>query len=141
MRALLEPSYLAATDPAAQSGKGGGLAAWELARSNQRLLVGAAGDPRLVKALGEWLASQREVTAVIDLRTMRVGADELLVCGGVDYEDDLSISDVERQMDGVVQRLRERFPDVKHVYLQPTSREAAGGGVTAPGHPTRGTSG
>ena len=32
MRALLEPSYLAATDPAAQSGKGGGLSAWELAR-------------------------------------------------------------------------------------------------------------
>ena len=32
MRALLEPSYLAATDPAAQSGKGGGLMAWELAR-------------------------------------------------------------------------------------------------------------
>jgi SAM-dependent methyltransferase len=32
IRAQLEPSYLAATDPAAQSGKGGGLVAWEHAR-------------------------------------------------------------------------------------------------------------
>lgn len=101
------------------------LAAWELARSNQRLLVGAAGDPRLVQALQEWLGTQQEVTKVIDLRTMRVGADELLVCGGVDYEDDLTVGEIEQQMDDVVQRLRERFPDVKHVYLQPTSRAAA----------------
>ena len=32
IRAVLEPSYLAAIDMAAQSGKGGGLAAWEHAR-------------------------------------------------------------------------------------------------------------
>jgi SAM-dependent methyltransferase len=32
IRRLLETAYLAASDPAAQSGKGGGLAAWELAR-------------------------------------------------------------------------------------------------------------
>jgi hypothetical protein len=32
VRQQLEPAYLAATDPAAQSGKGGGLAAWEHAR-------------------------------------------------------------------------------------------------------------
>jgi SAM-dependent methyltransferase len=32
IRRLLETAYLAASDPAAQSGKGGGLAAWEVAR-------------------------------------------------------------------------------------------------------------
>jgi SAM-dependent methyltransferase len=32
VRRLLETAYLAANDPAAQSGKGGGLAAWEVAR-------------------------------------------------------------------------------------------------------------
>jgi SAM-dependent methyltransferase len=32
IRGVLEASYLAADDPAAQSGKGGGLAAWEVAR-------------------------------------------------------------------------------------------------------------
>ncbi|MGN6089120.1 MAG: cation diffusion facilitator family transporter [Actinomycetales bacterium] len=119
------------------------LAAWELARSNQRLLVGEAGDPRIVDGLREWLPQQDEITGVEDLRTMRIGADELLVCGRVDYSDDLTVAELEARQEALGQRLRERFPDVSYVYLEPAASQSADlrETVTAPARPTPGTTG
>jgi cation diffusion facilitator family transporter len=96
--------------------------AFLLARTNKDLLVGSAADPRLVRAVGRWLASQPEVDALVDLLTERIGTDQVLVCARLDFVDGLSGSDVERVALRMDRALRREFADVAEVFLEPVPR-------------------
>lgn len=98
------------------------LVAFLLARTNKDLLVGSAADPRLVRALGRWLASRPEVDALVDLLTERIGTDRVLVCARLDFVDGLSGSDIERLALAMDRELRREFPDVAEVFLEPVPR-------------------
>ena len=51
---------------------------------------------------------------------MQLAPDQILVAARVDLADDLSPEDIERAADDVDTMVRERFPDVRHVFLDPT---------------------
>jgi cation diffusion facilitator family transporter len=96
--------------------------AFRLARTNRRLLVGAQADVRLVRAIEGWLREQPGVDAVVDLLTVQTGADMVLVCARLDFADDLDASGVERAALTMDEEMRERFPDVAEVFLEPVPR-------------------
>ena len=60
---------------------------------------------------------------VLELLTMRLAPDQVLVAARVDLADDLTPEEVERAADGVDTLVRERFGDVRHVFLDPTPDE------------------
>jgi cation diffusion facilitator family transporter len=96
--------------------------AFLLARTNKNLLVGSAADPRLVRALAQWLAEREEVDAVVDLLTERIGTDQVLVCARLDYSDALDARAVETSTVEMNRALREEFGDVVEVFLEPVPR-------------------
>jgi divalent metal cation (Fe/Co/Zn/Cd) transporter len=53
---------------------------------------------------------------------MYVGPESLLVAARVDFGDDLRASEVERVASAVERELREVFPTVRQVFLDPTGR-------------------
>jgi divalent metal cation (Fe/Co/Zn/Cd) transporter len=53
-----------------------------LGRANMRLLTGVQADPRVVRGIVEWLGEQPEVVAVVDLLTVLVGTDQVVVGAG-----------------------------------------------------------
>lgn len=95
------------------------LVAVRLGRANMRLLTGVQADPRLMRALISWLRSQSEVEAVVDLITIQLGADQVLVCARLDLDDSLTAAQVERAMVRMGDGIRDQYADVREVFLEP----------------------
>jgi cation diffusion facilitator family transporter len=100
-----------------------------LAKDTKGLLVGESARPEERAKLRDVLDGREEVVHVIDFRTLALGPTELLVAARVDLADDLDSSDVERVADEIDRELREAVPEVKEVFLDPTSRDGAASGV------------
>ena len=94
-----------------------------LGRSNMRLLTGVQADPRMVRAMVAWFGDEPEVEAVVDLLTVQLGTDQVLLCARLDLVDSLSAGEVEQAMVRMGRDVREQFPDVAEVFLEPVPRD------------------
>lgn len=94
-----------------------------LARTNMRLLTDVQADPRLVRDVLVRLGDEPEVEAVVDVLTVQLGTDQVLVCARLDVVDDLTAGEVEQAMVRIGRTLRERFTDVAEVFLEPVPRD------------------
>ncbi|MER8231897.1 cation diffusion facilitator family transporter [Streptomyces sp. NPDC094049] len=94
--------------------------AWVLGRSNAELLIGRP-LPRAVRGqIREELLSVPHVVDVLELTTLVQGPGEALVAAKVDFRDVSSAAQVEWACEDAEQQLRERFPEIRRVYLDPT---------------------
>jgi cation diffusion facilitator family transporter len=93
-----------------------------LGRDTRDLLIGEAATPGERQAILEVLRSHPAVDDVLQLLTMAVAPDRLLVAGRIDLADGLSTADVERASSEIEQQLRERVPTVWQVFLDATPR-------------------
>src|SRR5581483_3461267 len=93
--------------------------AFVLGRACQTLLVGQQADPRLISAIVEFVEAQDEVDDVVDILTMMTGSDSVLLCSRVDFVDTFSAADLENACLRVDTELRERFPVLTEVFIQP----------------------
>ena len=66
------------------------------------------------------------VDRVVELLTMRLSPDEVLVAAKVDVMDDRTGGDLEQLADDVERRVRETHPEVRHLYLDPTPSRRTG---------------
>jgi cation diffusion facilitator family transporter len=96
--------------------------AYLLGRTNRGLLVGRQADPRLVRGIRDHLTAAAEIEAVVDLQTMLMGTDQVLVCTRVDFDDSLGAADLERACVRLASELTEAFNDVTEVFIEPVPR-------------------
>lgn len=94
-----------------------------LGRINLNLLIGHQADPRMVADLRERLGAAPEVEWVVDIVTMTVGTDRVLVCARLDFRDALTSGDVERACVRMSQELRNAHEEVDEVFLEPVPRD------------------
>ncbi|MFF0245005.1 cation diffusion facilitator family transporter [Streptosporangium sandarakinum] len=95
--------------------------------ANASLLMGQAAPERIRKEIEREMLAQPEIENVVELLTMMLGPGEVMVAARVDFLDETTGAALERAADRVEERLRERFPSISHVFLDPT-----------PGRPSRG---
>jgi cation diffusion facilitator family transporter len=98
--------------------------AYGLGRQNQQYLIGKAAPPGLREDIRDAIRDADGVDAVIELLTMRLSPDQVLVAARVDLADDLTPEDIERAADEIDTEVRKRFPEVRHVFLDPTPDRA-----------------
>ncbi|WP_158879460.1 cation diffusion facilitator family transporter [Amycolatopsis anabasis] len=98
------------------------MVAYLLGRTNRGLLIGRQADPALVRRIRNALAAAPEIEVVVDLQTMLMGTDQVLVCTRADFDDSLSAADLERVCVRLASELRERFHDVTEVFVEPVPR-------------------
>jgi cation diffusion facilitator family transporter len=96
-----------------------GVAVW-MGRDVSHLLIGAAARPDERDALERALEEFDEIDSVVELLTMALGPNALLVAARIDLSDHLSPSQVEEISDRIEERLREVVPDVTEVFLDAT---------------------
>ena len=96
--------------------------AYVLGSANKGLLIGRQADPRLVYAVRDRLAERPEVEQVVDLLTMQLGTDRVLVCARLDFDDALSAADLERACVAIDADLRAEFADLDEIFLEPVPR-------------------
>ncbi|MDT4942436.1 MAG: hypothetical protein QOJ34_2525, partial [Pseudonocardiales bacterium] len=93
-----------------------------LARGCEALLVGRQADPRLLRRVETWIEERDEVLDVVDILTMVIGIDSVLLCMRVDFVDGLSGADLEEACVRLDERLRRELPEFGEVFIQPASR-------------------
>lgn len=92
-----------------------------LIRSNSSLLVGRAALPELDGLLRRELEALGGVQSVPVFVTTVTGPGKLIVAAKVEFADDCTTDDLERVADEAEARMRERFPGIEHVFLDPTA--------------------
>jgi cation diffusion facilitator family transporter len=94
--------------------------AYVLGEQNRELLVGRAADAETIDSLREEILATDGIRGVIEVITMKLGADSMLMAARVDVEPNRSGDDLERVADQVEKRVRAKHPTVRHVFVDPT---------------------
>jgi cation diffusion facilitator family transporter len=100
-----------------------------LGTTSKRNLIGEALPQSKREGLTKVINDSPGVDVVVELLTMRLGPDDVLVAARVDVDDSVSGRDLEQVADDVDLRIREAYPEVRHVFLDPTT---AADGALAP---------
>jgi cation diffusion facilitator family transporter len=96
------------------------VAGW-MAHDTSELLIGAAARPAERDVLGRTLEECPEIDHVVELLTMVLGPNSLLVAARVDFAAGLEDEEVERASEDIDRRMREAVPDVTEVFLDATT--------------------
>jgi cation diffusion facilitator family transporter len=83
------------------------------------LLLGEAASPEEQEAVQRTIASTPGVARLIQLRTMHLGPEELLVAARVELDPSLSADDAARVIDQAQADLRAVVPTARIIYLEP----------------------
>jgi cation diffusion facilitator family transporter len=94
--------------------------AYGLGRQNQQYLIGKAASPELQARIADAIDQADGVDDVLELMTMRLSPDEVLVAARVDLADHLTPEEIERAADEIDDLVKEQFPEVRHLFLDPT---------------------
>jgi cation diffusion facilitator family transporter len=102
-----------------------GVTALLLAYESKGLLIGEAADPDLVRALHALACSKRGVVGVGQVLTVHSSPDQITAMVNVDFDDKISAGDVERIVLDVETEVRERWPEVRRLFIRPVHGAAA----------------
>jgi cation diffusion facilitator family transporter len=97
------------------------------------LLLGEAASPEEQATIRDTLAATPGIARLIQLRTMHLAPEELLVAARVELDHNLSSDDAARVIDEAQARLREAAPSARIIYLEPELPTAAD--TAQPGQP------
>ena len=92
-----------------------------LGSASKRNLIGEAMPEHARAGLTTVINESVGVDVVVELLTMRLGPDDVLVAARVDVDDSASGGDLERIADDVERRIKQSYPEVRHVFLDPTT--------------------
>ncbi|MGH9271011.1 MAG: cation diffusion facilitator family transporter, partial [Ilumatobacteraceae bacterium] len=90
-----------------------------LAIEMKGLLIGESASTTDQEAIDASLGSAPGVTRLINVRTQHLGPDELLVAAKIQFDPELSMSDLAAAINGAEQALRAAVPTARHVFIEP----------------------
>jgi cation diffusion facilitator family transporter len=101
-----------------------GVTAFVLAYESKGLLIGEAADPELVRSIHEFASGKPGVVGIGDVLTVHSSPDQITVMMNVDFCDDMPAGEVERVVCAVEDEARERWPQVRRLFVRPMSGAA-----------------
>jgi cation diffusion facilitator family transporter len=96
-----------------------GVVAVILACESKDLLIGERARPELSEAIRETAKREPGVLGVEGILTSQLGPDQVIATIGVEFEDKLSTSDIERVIGHLENELRKKHPDLFRVFVRP----------------------
>ncbi len=97
----------------------------KLGVDSRDLLIGKAAGPRDLGVIRAEIEQTPGIDTLLDLLTMHLGPDHLIIAARVAFGDDVSADQAEDLADDVDRRLAERLPQVPHVFIDPTQVPAS----------------
>jgi cation diffusion facilitator family transporter len=93
-----------------------------LARESKNLLIGERADPQLQKAIREAANREACVRGVRRVLTTQMAPDQVIATMDVEFDDELTIPDVEKLIGRIEAELRDRHPELSRVFIRPEPR-------------------
>jgi cation diffusion facilitator family transporter len=91
-----------------------------LGLDSRELLIGKAAEPRDLELIRNEIEQTPGVDTLLELLTMHLGPDHLIVAARVGLDDEVSADRVEDLADDIDRRLAEKLPVAAHVFIDPT---------------------
>jgi cation diffusion facilitator family transporter len=95
------------------------MTAMVLAYESTALLIGDAADPDLVRSLRDLAGTQPGVVGIGHVLTIHSAPDQVTVLMNVDFRDDMLAGEVEHVVCEVERDARERWPQVRRLFVRP----------------------
>jgi cation diffusion facilitator family transporter len=92
-----------------------------LAAESRDLLVGKAISPQQARAVLSLVERDPRVRKVRGLQSMMLGPDDVLLALRVNFLDKMDTDEIESSIDHLSLTLREAFPQVRHLLIEPES--------------------
>jgi cation diffusion facilitator family transporter len=92
-----------------------------LAYESRKLLLGESADEEVVRDIRRLVEEDAAVKEVNQPLTMHFGPQEVLLNLDLQFEDDLSASDVASVVDRIERDIREAHPEVKRIFIEAES--------------------
>lgn len=106
----------------------------KLGLDSRDLLIGKAADPQELELIRAEIEHTPGVDAVLDVLTMHLGPDHLIIAVRVDLSDDVGADQAEDLADDIDRRLADKLPQIPHVFIDPTPAHRDG---SSPGRTQR----
>jgi cation diffusion facilitator family transporter len=97
----------------------------KLGMDSKDLLIGRAASPETQRLIREEIESQPGVDSLLELLTMHMGPDTLIVAARVALKDELGADEAEDLADAIDSRLSEKLPLQLNVFIDPTQTHRA----------------
>jgi cation diffusion facilitator family transporter len=97
--------------------------AFALGRDTYGLLIGEAALPEEREAIERAICGHSGVDELVELMTMALGPDSILVAVRLDVAPELDSDAVEALASDLERAIREAVPEVQHVFIDPTHRD------------------
>jgi cation diffusion facilitator family transporter len=95
--------------------------AWSLGSENKAMLIGQALPEEVEERIRATIASTPGIDKVVELRSLRLAPDQVLVVARVDLDNsETTGAEVEQLAEVIDHRVRREFPIVRHLFLDPT---------------------
>jgi cation diffusion facilitator family transporter len=109
----------------------------KLGADSKSLLIGRAAGTRELQLIRKEIGQTPGIDALLELLTMYLGPDHLIVAARVALSDEISADQAENLADDIDRRLSERLPQTPHVFVDPTQTPAGAPSAAerASGHP------
>ena len=98
----------------------------KLGMDSKELLIGRAASPGVERLIREEIESRPGVTALLELRTMHIGPDSLIVAARIALADEMMADQAEDLADEIDRSLSQKLPVQPHVFIDPTQHVGAG---------------
>jgi len=104
----------------------------KLGMDSRDLLIGRAAGPGEQRVIREEIEKTPGVDALIELLTMHLGPDHLLIAARVDFSGGISGDEAEDLATNIDRQLADRLTVTPHVFIDPTSSPGSDGAQPAP---------
>jgi cation diffusion facilitator family transporter len=92
----------------------------KLGIDSKELLIGRAASPEIERLIRAEIEPRPGVAALLELRTMHMGPDSLIVAARVALSDEIDADQAEDLADEIDRSLSEKLPLEPHVFIDPT---------------------
>ena len=102
-----------------------------LAYECKGLLTGESAGRVVVSEIEQIITGEPDVHRVNELLTMHFGPHDILLNVSLDFADRLSSAEVENHVSALERRIKERFPDIKRIFIEAQRSSTLNAGITS----------
>lgn len=92
-----------------------------LAYESKGLLIGESADRRVVEGIRAIVGEEARVKRPLDVLTMHMGPEDVLLNLSVEFQDSLTAREVEDAVCAIESRIRHRYPQVRRIFVEAES--------------------
>ena len=92
-----------------------------MAKESKHLLIGEAAIDEEIQEIVDIIKSYEQIEDFGNIKTMHMGPNDIMLGANVNFKDNLTIKQVEPLIKEIKERIVEKNPDIKHIFIETDS--------------------